>query len=342
MRTKVCLTVDTEFSIGGAFTSDASRFPIADPMVWCDVNGRSHGLGFLLDCLRRHQLQATFFVEALHRYYFQDDPMRPVVRAISAGGHEIQLHEHPCWAVFQHPDWRERVRANPNQDDFHGRCEEDMLALINQGQEIFADWGLPPPKVFRSGGLQHDGTLYRALARAGIPYSSNIGLAIFDSGDPDYQLYSGCHERHGVKEFPVLTFNDWTLGKRRHLKSLTIAGTSFAEMCTLLERARQQEVPMVVILTHPFEYVQSKDKRFTRKRPHSVNQSRLRRLCEYLDLHRDRYETVGMASAIEGLALEDNRAQRNPLLRGVLWQSVARLATQLTYDRFGRWALNRS
>ena len=339
MRTRVCITIDTEFSIAGAF-ADAARRPVSTPMVYCEVGGESQGLGFMLDCFARSKVPATFFVEALHRAYFQDDPMRPVVRRIVDAGHDVQLHAHPCWDVYAHADWRERVRAKPNQDDFFGRDEDDSVRLIEQGIATFADWGVARPTVFRSGSLQHDDKLYRALARAGIPYSSNVGVAIFDSGDPQYQLYAGSHVRHGVIEFPVLTFCDWRLGGRRHLKSLTIAGTSFAEMRTLLEQANAAGVEQVVILTHPFEYVQSRDADLGHARTHSVNQQRLRALCGFLDDNRDRFLPSSMADA--ATASRHAPDTDNPLLEGQLWQSMRRMATQVAYDRYGNWALTRT
>jgi peptidoglycan/xylan/chitin deacetylase (PgdA/CDA1 family) len=339
MRTRVCITIDTEFSIAGAFENAAFE-PIAEPMVWCDVDGRSEGLGFLLEQFEQHQVPATFFVEALHRFYFKNDPMRPIVHRIHDAGHEVQLHAHPCWSVFQHEDWAARVRMQPRQDDFFGRSEDDSVRLIEQGIETFSDWGMPRPKVFRSGSLQHDDALYRALARAAIPYSSNVGLAIFDSGDPDYRMYSGRHVRHGVAEFPVLTFCDWRLGGRRHLKSLTIAGTSFAETRTLLDRAQLAGVPLVVILTHPFEYVQSRDIGRRPARRHAVNQQRLSALCQYLDQNRDRFEPSGMAAAAESVT--GRSGQDNLQLESGLWQSVCRMATQVSYDKFGALALARS
>jgi peptidoglycan/xylan/chitin deacetylase (PgdA/CDA1 family) len=339
MRTRVCITIDTEFSIAGAF-GNAALQPIAEPMVWCNVDGRSEGLGFLLEQFEAHKIPATFFVEALHRFYFKNDPMRPIVHRIHDGGHEVQLHAHPCWSVFQHGDWPERVRAQPRQDDFFGRSEDDSLRLIEQGIATFRDWDVPRPKVFRSGSLQHDDMLYRALARAKIPYSSNVGLAIFDSGDPNYQMYSGRHVRHGVAEFPVLTFCDWRLGGRRHLKSLTIAGTSFAETRMLLDRAQLAGVALVVILTHPFEYIQSRDIGRQPARRHAVNQKRLASLCRYLDQNRDRFDPSGMAAAAESVT--GSGGPDNLQLESGLWQSVRRMAAQVSYDKFGALALARS
>jgi peptidoglycan/xylan/chitin deacetylase (PgdA/CDA1 family) len=335
MPTRVCITVDTEFSIAGAFTDAACR-PTGEPMVWCEVDGRSEGLGFLLSTFDTYRIPATFFVEALHRHYFRDDPMRPIVQRIRAHQHEVQLHAHPCWSVFQHADWRERVRKQPRQDDSHGRTEDDLVDLIGQGMATFADWGLAPPQVFRSGSLQHDDTLFRALARTAIPYSSNVGLGLFDSGDPDYRLYSGRHLRHGVAEFPVLTYNDWSVGAHRHLKLLTIAGTSFAETRTLLERAHRAGIAQVVILTHPFEYIQTRDPAMQHVRRHSVTQSRLTKLCQYLDTNRDRFVPSGMAEAARNAPPD---GQGNVLLEGGLWQAVGRMATQVSYERYGQCAL---
>lgn len=334
---RVCLTIDTEFSIAGAFADPALR-PVGAQMVRCDVDGRSQGLDFMLDCFARNGITATFFIETLHRHYFRDDPMRPLAQRIAAAGHELQLHAHPCWAVFQHDDWPERVRAQPRQDDFAGRDEASTLELLHQGQATFREWGLAPPRVFRSASLQHDAGLYRALASAGIPYSSNIGLAIYDSGDPRYRLYGGRHLRHGVLECPVLTFSDWRL-LRPHLKTLSISGTSFTETRTLLERARRAGMELVVILTHPFEYVQSRGADYRTLRRHGVNQRRLERLCGYLAGNADRYQASGLAAAAsQPLA---PLPEENRLLRVAPWQSAVRMATQVLYDRYGHWALAR-
>lgn len=338
MTTQVCITIDTEFSIGGSF-SDANSSPVAEPAVWCEVDGRSEGLGFLLSCFRRYRVPATFFVEALQRHYFKHDPMRPIVSCILDDGHEVQLHAHPCWSVFKNTDWAERVKAMPPSDNFHGRSVEDSTMLLQECIEVFQEWGVPRPRVFRSGNLHHDDALYVALAGLGIPYSSNVGFAIFDSGDPRYQLYSGTHMRHGVLEMPILTFTDWSVVGRRHLKSLTICGTSFRETQTLLEKAYEAAIPLVVILTHPFEYVQSKDPGFREVRRHTINQQRLTKLCEYLDQHRDRFPPAGMAQAAEVVARR--ASPTNILLEGVVWQSLCRMATQVCYDSYGSWALSR-
>jgi peptidoglycan/xylan/chitin deacetylase (PgdA/CDA1 family) len=338
MRTRVCITIDTEFSIAGAF-SDSSLTPVAEQLVWCNVAGRSEGLGFMLDTFTKNKVQATFFVETLQRHYFKSDPMRPIVHRIQDGGHEIQLHTHPCWSLFEHDDWRERSRTQRRRDDFAGRPVADSVRLIQQGIDTFRDWGLPRPLAFRSGNLQHDDNLYRALAEAGIPYSSNVAVAIYDSGDPDYRLYSGMHDRHGVAECPVLTYADWNIGVKRHLKSLTIAGASFAETRDLLEKAHLAGIGLVVILTHPFEYVQKRDFAFKQVRRHGLTQQRLTQLCEFLHANDDRFDACGMAQAGAAGKVDNSR---NTLLEGTLLHTVPRMAAQVAYDKFGQYALNRT
>jgi len=336
MRTQVCITVDTEFSIAGAFR-DSAAFPMAEQRVWCVADEESHGLGFMLNCFRTYGITATFFVEVLNRHYFKHDPMRRIAEQLHMAGHDVQLHLHPCWTIFQHDDWRTRARTVSGLDAFAGRAEDDSVRLMEYGLQTFHAWNLPTPTVFRTGGLQHDDTLFRAQARAGIPYSSHVGVAVFDSGDADYRLYSGRHERHGVIECPTLSFQDWKVAGKAHLKTLTITGSSFAETRMLLEQAHRMGIEQVVILTHPFEYVHSVDRPVARMRRHRVNQRRLRQLCAYLHHHSDRFATCGMAAA----AARPMRAasSRNVLLKGSLLKAVPRMVEQAAYDKYGMWRL---
>ncbi len=340
MQTKVCISVDTEFSIAGAF-QDRALLPVAEQRVWCVVDHKSHGLGFMLGCFARHRITATFFVEALNRHYFTHDPMRDIAHHLFDEGHEVQLHVHPCWDVFQHHDWRERARTiqTPGIDDFYRRDEGESLRLIENGLQVFHDWKLPAPTVFRSASLQHDDALYRALARSGIPYSSNIGMAVFDSGDKRYCLYSGRHARHGVLECPILTFCDWKMPGKQHLKSLTITGSSFAETRMLLDQAHRAGIEQVVILTHPFEYVQNRDFTLRQMRRHALNQQRLNSLCKYLNNNRDRFHACGVATAAS--APMHHNSSRNLLIQGSLLKTVPRMAEQFVYDKYSNWQLAR-
>jgi hypothetical protein len=324
-----------EFSIGGAFRNAAWE-PVSEPAVWCNAGGRSEGLGYMLDTFRKYNIPATFFVETLQRIYFQHDPMREIVRRVHGEGHEVQLHTHPCWTVFRDSDWRSRIPIPDGIDDFNGMAVDESVSLLEQGLQVFSDWGVPRPHAFRSGNLQHDDNLYQALARVQIPYASNVGLAIYDSGDPQYKLYSGRHERHGVQEYPVLTFSDLNMGGLQHLKSLTIAGTSFQETASLLDEANRLQIPLVVILTHPFEFVHRRDLGFKQLSRHHLTQRRLLQLCQFLALHDDRFEACGFA---EAAAACKHMPSENLLLESNLGQSLMRMVSQVTHDHLGRLRL---
>lgn len=341
MRTKVCISIDTEFSIAGAFRHE-KLLPVGEQRVWCRVDGTSHGLGFMLECFAKYDVVATFFVEALNRHYFKHDPMRNIAERLHSAGHDVQLHIHPCWSIFQHKDWRElaRVPRVPGLDNFFQRSEDDSLRLMEDGLEAFHKWQLPIPTVFRSGGLQHDDALYLAQARAGIPYSSHIGTAVFDSGDERYRLYSGRHDCHGVIECPTLTFRDWKVLGREHLKTLTITGSSFAETKMLLEQAHQQGIEQVVILTHPFEYVQTRDYTARQMRKHRVNQTRLISLCKFLNKNQAQFTTSGISAAAS--APLSTTSNRNILLEGNLLKAVPRMMEQFAYEKYSQWRLGQT
>src|SRR5215472_294459 len=84
---EVCITIDTEFSVGGNF-GDPALPPVAEPIVLGSVGGKEQGLGFLLDSFAEFGVRATFFVEALQTAYFGDEPMGSIARRIAEAGHD--------------------------------------------------------------------------------------------------------------------------------------------------------------------------------------------------------------------------------------------------------------
>jgi hypothetical protein len=122
---EVCITVDTEFSIGGNF-EDPALTPVAEPIVLGSVGGKEQGLGFLLESLAEFGVRATFFVEALQTAYFGDEPMGGIARRIAAAGHDVQLHLHPCWL---HYETTERTKPAPN-DSCAGRTDAELCHFL--------------------------------------------------------------------------------------------------------------------------------------------------------------------------------------------------------------------
>lgn len=320
MKTKVLITIDTEFSIGGAFADPVKCTPIGPQAVLCEVGGRSHGLGFLLGTFARYGTRATFMVEAFNTYFFGDAPMRELALRIKAAGQDVQLHLHPCWTYFKRADWAKHLQSDPPSDHMHSRSVDQLTEWLADGVAIFERWGMGRPQVLRTGSMMADLSVYRAMERTGIRMASNIAFAVYQPPNPELHLYSGVHQIGGVTEAPVLTYIDFMLGTRAHYKSLTITGSSWDEMQTLLQRAHEADIETVVILTHPFEYVKYENPGFTNMAPNPLNQQRLVRLCEFIAQHGDRFESATLGELALGAprrASSANTVLKVPALRAV-------------------------
>lgn len=311
MKTKVFITIDTEFSIGGAFGAPSTLAPIGAQNVLGTVAGRSEGLGFMLDTFAEFGLPATFFVEALQTAYFGDAPMGDLARRIAAAGHDLQLHLHPVWTYFDHPQWQAELARVPPTDHLHGRPLGQLVGWMQRGIDTFARWGLTAPVALRTGNLMVDRTVYRAMSQVGLVVASNIARAVFEPQEPALQLNAGIHLIDGITELPVLTYADLQLGPRRHRKALTVTGSSFAEARHLLLQAHAAGAPAVVLLTHCHEFVKG-DMR-AGLRPDRVNQRRLAALCRFLAQNKARFEvsTLGAMAGAPAQAVPT----ADPLLR---------------------------
>lgn len=280
--TRVYLSVDTEFSIAGAFDDPVANRPVGPQAVYCDIDGRSAGLGFLLETLGGHGARATFFVETLNTNYFGDAPMGEVAGRLHRAGHDVQLHLHPCWSYFESGDWQDRLRVDPPNDDICRRERGEIERLIRCGIETFRRWSLPGPRALRTGGLRVSRRVYEAMRSCGMTVASNIGVGVYRPGEPELSLYSGRHYIEGVLELPVTSYLDRSIPGRPRHKTLTVTGSSWPEMRHLLRQAQRSGVRDIVILTHPFEYIKHRDITYERLYPNRVTRDRLERLCEFV------------------------------------------------------------
>lgn len=293
MRTKVFLTIDTEFSIGGAFASPQTLQPIGAQNVHAMVGSRSEGLGFLLETFAAHDLAATFFVEALQTAYFGDAPMGEIASRIAGAGHDVQLHLHPVWTYFDHPDWRAQLAREQPADNMHGRPLAQLVGWMQRGLDTFGRWGLPAPVALRTGNLMVDRNVYRAMSAVGLKVASNVARAVFEPAEEGLRLNAGVHLVDGITELPVLTYADLQWRQRVHRKALTITGSSLDEAKCLLARAHAAGTGAVVLLTHCHEFVKG-DMRGALAADR-VNQRRLVALCRFLRDAGDRFDVTTMA-----------------------------------------------
>ena len=293
--TEVCITIDTEFSIGGNF-EHPELTPIAEPIVLGSVGGKEHGLGFLLDSFAQFGVQATFFVEALQTAYFGDEPMGSIARRIAEARHDVQLHLHPCWLHYDTAS-PARPDAAPN-DSCAGRTDAELDYFFQFGLSAFSRWGLPAPIAVRTGNFEVDRNVFRAAARHGFRSSSNISVPICRPPDESLALVGGKHRIGPILELPVFCY-DYPMRGRTRMRALCITACSGAELVFVLRQAREHDLSPVVILTHPQEYVKKKDYRYRALRRNRVNQRRLRTLLEFLLHNRRDFVTVPISAVDE-------------------------------------------
>ena len=94
-------------------------------------------------------------------------------------------------------------------------------------------------------------------------------------------------------------------------------------------------LPDVVILTHPHEFVKKRDLRYEYIAPNRVNQERLYDVCQFLADNRDRFSTPPMGGEAQNLS--DNPAAENHLMEVGGWSAVNRVIVNKLNDTFWRF-----
>lgn len=326
--TDICLTIDTEFSINGAFAHPGSCEPLGEARVHCPVDGEDQGLRFLLRSLGETGLRATFFVETANVAYFGDRPMGRVVETLLEHDQDVQLHLHPCWRIFSDPGWREQVKDGPPSDQSAAQSVDALSALLDQGIDAFARWGAPRPLALRTGNLSAGPNVYAAMAQSGLPLGSNVAFGYAPPADPSLRLMGGVHPVGGVVEVPVLSYLQLKLGRWSKMRMLAITAASWPETKALLLKAREAGVSPVVILTHPFEFIKT---RGGTDRVNRINQERLRKLCGFIADNPRSFRATTFGRDGEGWRA---RAPSSiPALRAPLGAVLGRMVTNALNDR---------
>jgi peptidoglycan/xylan/chitin deacetylase (PgdA/CDA1 family) len=325
-KTKVVLTVDTEPSVAGAFIQGGSYTPLIREPIVGSVGGESQGLGFILKMLGRHDLTATFFVETVHTHYFSDNAMGEYVETLLRAGQDVQLHLHPCWLSFERSraDWPELVT-----DDCHLLPVDRLAGLIEEGADKIAAWSGTRPTAMRTGNFSTGLSVFEAMSAAGLRHASNVCLAIQRPPEPELALEGGIGEFSGVRELPVTCFRDVGPVGRGRLRAMAVTALRAEEQIDLLNAAHANGNEVVVILTHPFEFIKRRDFRYTDLRRNRITQKRLSDLCSFLSGNSDRFEVVPLGAACDGV--NETRPWRP--LRGNALRSVTRAVENVVNDR---------
>jgi len=325
---QVILTIDTEtYPLSPGWMEDGLRRDLARDVYGKTSSGRSVGLTYQLQVLRRHRLQAVFMVESLFAASPQVGigPLRQIVQEIRAGGHDVQLHPHPEWLPFI-PALRVPLRTHLISD----YTADEQAAIIKLAADMLMAAGAEKPIAFRAGDFAATPATLAALAMNGLAIDCSYNRAYVPRlcRVGDVKCLGRGTLIAGIWEFPVAGFEDFP----RHFRPAQLAACSFQELRHSLEQAHALGWQTFVIVSHSFEMLKN---RRSARREVSVRDSvvaRFEKLCAYLDQHRGRFTTATFSGMDLGSLREDVDC---PPLRGRLLNTGVRLYDQLR-DRFGR------
>ena len=286
---KVFITVDTEvYPLLPGWRDSALAGDIAR-----DIYGRTKegdfGLVYQLDLLNSHGLKAVFFVEGLFASAVGLGPLRDIVGLIQNAGHEVQLHVHPEWLEHLPKEaWSGRAGELIRQFTEEEQTEMIALALGN-----LRDSGASDVVAFRAGDYAANFDTMRALVTNGISFDTSYNYCHLpaDFRAPSGQPLVQPTLLDRIWEFPISFFSDRP-GRFRHAQ---LMACSHAEIASAMMAAWRDNWYAFVIVSHSCELLMDRRRRLHRPRPDRILIRRFRRLCEFLDSHRDKFETATFA-----------------------------------------------
>jgi hypothetical protein len=167
------------------------------------------------------------------------------------------------------------------------------------------------------------------MSKARLSYASNICLAAHRPPEPELAVTGGAHDFAGIRELPVTCFFDTGPVGRGRLRPMQVTALTAREHISLLSAAQENKNPVVVIATHPFEFVKKRDFRYSNLRPNRIVQERFRRLCAFLSANSDRFEVVPLAVAADAMDCRQVWTE----LTGNAFNAIVRAVTNAVNDR---------
>lgn len=265
--TALLITIDTELSSAlhqrGVGLDDNIR-----QSIWAETGAGAYGVGWQMDVMDRHGLKGVFFLDPLPALVHGPDFLTPIVRAIVARGHEVQLHIHTEWLASA-PQSPVEGRTGRNIGDF---SLADQIVLLSLAKRLLEDAGAPPITAFRAGNFGANDDTLRALATIGIAWDSSVNPAYLgrECGISLSPAQIAPIPLHGLTELPVSGIADRPGGFR----PAQVCAMSAGEMRAGLSHAVAQRHDAFVVVTHSFEML-SRD----RQRPNRLVMRRFDQLC---------------------------------------------------------------
>ena len=317
--TKVFLTVDSEFTVDRVCPDFTEMHTAAERDIWGRTPKGDYGLTYLLNKFDEYKLKAVFFVEALAASVVGDWYLRPMLEAIIKAGQDVQLHVHTEW-LWPENEISQGV-TGANLHDFPFELQHRLLELASDNLHTR---DVPRVKAFRAGNFGANLDTLKALSLLGITYDTSYNAGYLDSTCKiqlnDCPLQPFQHDQALV--FPISCLQDYP----SHQRHLQVTAVSFGEMKNALKKARRLGWNYVVVLLHTFELIRRTGTCRYSPLPDALNINRFERLCNFLDSHRESFETCTFADLDpSGLVLNH---KPEPIISKP-WLTGARMTQQL-------------
>jgi hypothetical protein len=290
MKTSVYLTVDTEHSMGGAWDNAALRPVPAERDIYCRIDGKDNGIGWICDELERHKFRATFFAEVFCALVFGVDATRSWCQYLLQRGQDVQLHTHLNYYYYARHQISP-VAASERTDDIAKLPQPLRTELLEQACRIFYSLTGYAPAAFRAGNWTANRSLLSDLANVGIRLDSSFNPAVANSFAGEALALNALQKIDGTWELPLSAVRQRLPEPHltRGLRPFDLVSLSSWEICKTLDDSWKRGTPHVAAVLHSFSGVKTKDVQCERMKPDRVVRRRLRSFMDYLAANSDRF-----------------------------------------------------
>lgn len=336
----VFFTIDVEVWCNGWKNIDARFANSFDRYIHGTTPQGRFGLPYQFQVMNDHGLKSVCFVEPLFSGHFGQAPLDEIVGLVNEAGHETQLHLHPEWVDEAYIPLLGGIAPAHKRPNLRDYSLTEQTSLVAISLQMLARAGAPQVNAMRAGSFGFNRDTLDALAANAVPFDSSYNATMHgpSSGVKPGELAWAPFECAGVQEYPMSVFDDGT-GKLRHVQ---LTACSLSEMESVLWQALETGHTSLVILSHSFELLNGG----SRDRSDPVVIRRFRKLCAFLDRHRDVFKVRGFqgleaeVAAVPASATAIESASPSPwvqppLLHSPLWRTGARVVEQAYRRRYG-------
>jgi hypothetical protein len=307
----VFLTFDVEVWCGGWRNLD-NAFPKSfERYVYGHSRYGDYALPKTVSILNQHGLKGVFFVEPLFATRFGTEHLETIVRLITEGGHEVQLHLHPEWVnEATQPIIKDSARKRQHLNQY---TLDEQTTLIGYGKKMLEAAGSGPISAFRAGSYAANRDTFNALHRNGINLDWSLNRC-FPVSAPELRAKHDFNEPfvlRGVTTYPAAVMTDG-FGNERPAQ---VTACGFGEMRDALVGANRLGWRDFCIISHNFEMLKAGG-----TEPDWIVVKRFNRLCAFLAHHKNEFCVRGMG---DDLRIIHQRKSTERLLPQAKWLSTS-------------------